>query len=228
MQSKEPSADAVPPIFQHDENLRIHYPFIAGLDEAGRGPLAGPVVAAAVILPGETVIRGVRDSKKIPDKQRKSVFWEIVRTAHAIGVGIVGADVIDSINILQATRRAMGLAVKDLATRPDLLLIDAVKLPDVAAEQRSFIKGESVSASIAAASVIAKVVRDDIMTGYHERYPDYNFRGHKGYSTREHMENIRLFGPCPVHRKSFRKVMDLQLPLDGDLAFEGDRPEGAR
>jgi ribonuclease HII len=183
------------------------------MDEAGRGPLAGPVVAAAVILPPETVINSVRDSKKIPEKQRKSVFWDIVRNAHAVGVGIVSAEVIDSINILQATKRAMGLAVKDLTSRPDLLLIDAVKLPDIAVEQQSFIKGESVSASVAAASVVAKVVRDDIMIGYHEQYPDYNFSRHKGYSTKEHMENIRLFGPCPIHRKSFRKVKDVQLPF---------------
>jgi ribonuclease HII len=214
MNSRQFSPDeSIPQIFIHDENIRRKYPAVAGLDEAGRGPLAGPVVAAAVILPGDTVINGVRDSKKIPEKQRKSLFWEIVRSAHAVGVGIVGADVIDSINILQATKRAMGLAVKDLTTSPDLLLIDAVKLPDVAIEQQSFIRGESVSASIAAASVVAKVVRDDIMFGYHEHYPVYNFRGHKGYSTKEHMENIRLFGPCPIHRMSFRKVKDVQLPL---------------
>jgi ribonuclease HII len=213
MSSRE-LANIIPPIFLHDENLRKNYQVIAGLDEAGRGPLAGPVVAAAVILSAQTVINGVRDSKKIPEKQRLRVFWDIVMSAQAVGVGIVGADVIDSINILQATKRAMGLAVKDLTTRPDLLLIDAVKLPDIDIEQHSFIKGESVSASIAAASVVAKVVRDDIMLGYHERYPDYNFRGHKGYSTREHMENIRLFGPCPIHRKSFRKVVDVQLPLE--------------
>lgn len=214
MNSRQLSPDeALPPIFLHDENLRKNYPFIAGLDEAGRGPLAGPVVAAAVMLPSGTFIDGVRDSKKIPDKQRKKVFWEIIKTASAVGVGIVGADVIDSVNILRATKRAMELAVQDLAIKPDLLLIDALKLPDVAIEQRSPVKGESVSALIAAASVVAKVVRDDIMLGYHERYPDYNFMGHKGYSTKEHMENIRLFGPCCIHRKSFRKVMDLRLPL---------------
>jgi len=206
--------NTIPPIFLHDENLRKHHPFIAGIDEAGRGPLAGPVVAAAVILPRETIITGVRDSKKIPEMQRKSVFWDIIRSAHAVGVGIVGAEVIDAINILQATKRAMALAVKDLTARPDLLLIDAVKLTHIDIEQRSCVKGESVSASIAAASVVAKVVRDDIMLGYHEQYPEYNFRGHKGYPTKEHMENIRLFGPCSIHRKSFRKVMDVQLPLD--------------
>jgi len=206
--------EIIPPIFQHDENLRENYSLIAGIDEAGRGPLAGPVVAAAVILRRGTLIDGVRDSKKIPEKHRKSVFWKIIRNALSVGVGIVGANVIDSINILQATKHAMGFAVKDLTIRPDLLLIDAVKLPDVDIKQQSFIKGESVSASIAAASVVAKIVRDDIMLGYHEQYPDYNFRGHKGYSTKEHMENIRSFGPCAIHRKSFRKVMDVQLPLN--------------
>jgi ribonuclease HII len=205
--------EAVPPIFLHDENLRKRYPLIAGLDEAGRGPLAGPVVAAAVVLPSGTFIDGVRDSKQIPDKQRKKVFWKIIKTASDVGVGIVGADLIDSMNILRATKRAMELAVQDLAITPDLLLIDALNLPDVAIEQQSPVKGESVSALIAAASVVAKVVRDDIMLGYHEQYPDYNFMGHKGYSTREHMKNIHLFGPCRIHRKSFRKVMDIRLPL---------------
>lgn len=213
MQSQKPSIETVPSIFQHDEDLRKNYPLIAGLDEAGRGPLAGPVVAAAVILPAGTSITGVRDSKKIPEQQRKRMFWKIIRHANAVGVGIVDADVIDSINILEATRRAMGLAIRDLTVKPDLLLLDALKLPEIPVEQRSFLKGESVSASIAAASVVAKVVRDDIMLGYHELYPDYNFRGHKGYSTKEHMDNIRLFGPCSIHRKSFRKVTDVQLPL---------------
>jgi ribonuclease HII len=165
------------------------------------------------MLPSGTFINGVRDSKKIPDKQRKKVFWEIIKTASAVGVGIVGADVIDSMNILRATRRAMELAVKDLAIKPDLLLIDALTLPGVAIEQHSPVKGESVSAAIAAASVVAKVVRDDIMLEYHEQYPAYNFMGHKGYSTKEHMDNIRSFGPCRIHRKSFKKVMDMPLPL---------------
>lgn len=209
----------IPPIFQHDETLRRDYPVIAGLDEAGRGPLAGPVVAAAVILPAGKCIDGVRDSKKIPDKQRKKVFWDIIRSACAVGVGIVAADIIDSINILQATKRAMGMAVQDLTERPDLLLIDALNLTDIDIAQQAFFKGESISASIAAASIVAKVVRDDIMLDYHEEYPVYNFRAHKGYSTREHMENIRVHGPCQVHRKSFRKVMDVQLPLGDKDTF---------
>jgi ribonuclease HII len=200
-------------IFIHDEHLRKKYPVIAGLDEAGRGPLAGPVVASAVVLRPGCMIRGVRDSKQIAEKERKKVFWEIITYADAVGVGIVEADVIDRINILESTKQAMRLAVKDLGISPDLLLIDAVNLQGLDIAQRSFTKGESVSASIAAASVIAKVVRDDIMRDHDERYPGYNFGGHKGYSTREHMDCIRKLGPSPIHRKSFRKVKDVPLPF---------------
>ncbi len=207
-----PSVRNVPPIFLHDEKVRQSHPLPAGVDEAGRGPLAGPVVAAAVILPAGQVIEGVRDSKKTSEKYRKDIFWKIVRAAVAIGVGIVDAETIDRINILQSTKQAMKKAVHDLGVTPDLLLIDAVQLPDVFIEQTSIIKGESVSASIAAASIIAKVVRDDIMVDYHGKYPRYNFRGHKGYGTKEHVELIHLHGPCPIHRMSFRKVKDEQLP----------------
>jgi ribonuclease HII len=208
-----PSNTDRPPIFLYDEEIRKDHPVAAGIDEAGRGPLAGPVVAAAVILPGGLIINGLRDSKKVPEKERKRIFWEIVSQAVAISVGITDADVIDRINILQSTKLAMRSAVEELIIRPDILLIDAVNLPDVAIEQNSIIKGESASASIAAASIIAKVVRDDIMRDYHEKYPVYNFKGHKGYSTKEHMENIRLHGPCPIHRKTFKKVADVPLPL---------------
>jgi ribonuclease HII len=199
-------------IFSYDEEVRLLHNIVAGLDEAGRGPLAGPVVAAAVILPSGIVIDGVKDSKKIPEKVRKKVFWQVVRSAVSVGVGIVEADVIDEINILQSTKLAMAYAVKDLSLEPDILLLDAVSLPKVNKLQKSLIKGESISASIAAASVIAKVVRDDIMFDLHEKYPVYNFKRHKGYSTKEHMALIREHGPCPVHRKSFRKVGDVPLP----------------
>jgi ribonuclease HII len=208
-----PSNTDCPPIFLYDEKIRKDHPVAAGIDEAGRGPLAGPVVAAAVILPAGLIIKGLRDSKKVSEKERKRIFWEIVSHAVAISVGIADADVIDRINILQSTKLAMKSAVEDLTIRPDILLIDSVNLPDVAIEQNSMIKGESASASIAAASIIAKVVRDDIMHDYHEQYPVYNFKGHKGYSTKEHMENIRLYGPCPIHRKTFRKVADVPLPI---------------
>lgn len=201
------------PIFLHDEKIRQKYPVVTGLDEAGRGPLAGPVVAAAVVLPSGLVIKGVRDSKKVAEKERKNIFWDIVQMADAVGVGIVEADTIDRINILQSTMRAMRMAVEDLGMNPDILLIDAVTLREIGIKQKSIIRGESVSSSIAAASIIAKVVRDDIMIEYHEKYPAYNFKRHKGYSTREHMEYIQKCGPCPIHRKSFRKVMDIPLPL---------------
>lgn len=210
---ESPSTQTVPPIFLFDEKIRQKHPVIAGLDEAGRGPLAGPVVASAVILPQGLVVEGIRDSKKIAERERKKIFWEITRNAVAVGVGIVEAEVIDRINILQATKHAMMAAVEDLGVKPDLLLIDAVKLSDIDIKQESIIKGESVSASIAAASVVAKVVRDDIMLDYHEQYPVYNFKGHKGYSTKEHMECINIHGPCPIHRKSFRKVADAALPF---------------
>ena len=214
MSSRKYTSDKkAPSIFLYDEEIRREHSLIAGLDEAGRGPLAGPVVAAAVILPEGTVIEGLRDSKKVAEKERNKLFWEVVRKALSVGVGIVGADIIDRINILQSTKRAMKEAVEDLGMTPDILLIDAVRLPDIDIEQRPIIKGESISASIAAASIIAKVVRDDIMCDYHETYPGYNFRGHKGYSTKEHMELVNMLGPCPIHRMSFRKVRDEQAPI---------------
>ena len=203
----------IPPIFLHDEKVRLEHPLIAGLDEAGRGPLAGPVVAGAVILQSGLVIDGLKDSKKTTEKDRKRLFWEIIRNAAGVGVGIVHADVIDRINILQSTKLAMKTALEDLGTRPDILYIDAVKLPEVDIRQCSIFKGESISASIAAASIIAKVVRDEMMFDYHEMYPLYNFRGHKGYSTKEHMEAVNKYGPGPIHRKSFRRVKDIQLPF---------------
>ena len=203
----------IPQIFLHDEKVRLEHPLVAGLDEAGRGPLAGPVVAGAVILPPGLLINGLKDSKKTTEKSRMKLFWEIVRNASGIGVGIVHADVIDSINILQSTKLAMKTALEDLGTRPDILYIDAVKLPEVDIRQCSIYKGESISASIAAASIIAKVVRDEMMFDYHEMYPLYNFRGHKGYSTKEHMEAVKKYGPCLIHRKSFRRVKDVPLPF---------------
>lgn len=216
----------VPPIFLYDEQIRLKHPVIAGLDEAGRGPLAGPVVASAVILPGGLIIPGTRDSKKISENQRKMIFWEVVNHAIAVGIGIVVADVIDRINILQATRSAMKLAVEDLVIRPDILLIDAVKLADIDIRQQSIIRGESVSASIAAASIVAKVVRDDIMLDYHEKYPVYGFMEHKGYPTKKHIECINSYGPCPIHRKSFKKVNDIPFHMKG-FRVEGSVDRGS-
>lgn len=199
-------------LFLYDEKIRGTYPVIAGIDEAGRGPIAGPVVAAAVVLSPGFIIDGLRDSKLLSEERRKRLFWDIVYSATDIGIGIADTDIIDRTNILKSTKLAMEIAVKDLLKTPDILLIDAVKLPDIKIAQKSIIRGESVSASIAAASIIAKTVRDDIMLAHHKDYPVYNFKGHKGYCTEEHLERIRLHGPCPIHRKSFRKVMDLPLP----------------
>jgi ribonuclease HII len=201
-------------IYRHDESFRRRgFQRIAGIDEAGRGPLAGPVVAAATVLPSMKRIEGLRDSKEVPEKERESLFHDVVCCALDIGVGVVDAETIDRINILRATKLAMEIAVRDLSSKPDLLLIDAVKLPEICIEQVSLIKGESMSASIAAASIIAKVVRDGIMRDHDRRYPEYGFAKHKGYSTKEHIENILHYGPCPIHRKSFEKVMTLELPL---------------
>jgi ribonuclease HII len=204
-------------IYRYDESFRSRgFHRIAGIDEAGRGPLAGPVVASAVVLPSMKKIRGLRDSKKVPEKERESLFLDILCSCLDIGVGIVDALTIDRINILRATKMAMQMAVKDLTSGADLLLIDAVKLPSVSIEQVAMIKGESKSASIAAASIIAKVVRDGIMHQYDGVYPEYGFSRHKGYSTKEHIEKIILHGPCPIHRKSFERVLSLELPFEGE------------
>ena len=201
-------------IYKHDKAFRERgFKFIAGIDEAGRGPLAGPVVASAVILPADLRIAGLRDSKKVPESKRASLYWEILLSSLAIGVGIVEHDEIDRINILQATKLAMEKAVADLCITPDALIIDAVALPSVSIKQFSIIKADAKSASVAAASLIAKHTRDTIMLRYHSLYPEYNFNKHKGYCTEEHLHLLKLHGPCSIHRKSFRKVMDLELPF---------------
>lgn len=202
-------------IYRYDESHREKgFKVIAGIDEAGRGPLAGPVVAAAVVLPSGKKIEGLRDSKKVPAKEREVLFRDVLCTSLDIGVGIVEADTIDRINILESARLAMELAVQDLSSKADLLLIDALRLPSLDVEQVSLIKGESKSASIAAASIIAKVVRDGMMLTYDALYPEYGFGRHKGYSTREHMDRIVTYGPCPIHRRSFRRVLTLELPME--------------
>ena len=201
-------------IYQHDEAFRGRgFKSIAGVDEAGRGPLAGPVVAAAVVLPADLRIEGLRDSKKVPEQERLYLFWDILSSSLDIGVGIVEHDEIDRINILQATKSAMGKAVADLRMSPDALIIDALTLPSISIKQFSIIKADSKSASVAAASLIAKYVRDMIMLRYHSLYPEYNFKKHKGYCTQEHLRLLDIYGPSNIHRKSFRKVMDLNLPF---------------
>lgn len=178
---------------------------IAGMDEAGRGPLAGPVVAAAVILDPEKPVYGVDDSKKLSPKRRAALKMEIEEKALAIGVGIVDVETIDRINILEATRLAMKKAVAALDPVPDLLLIDAVKISDLTIPQEAIIKGDALSVSIAAASIIAKETRDEMLRAYDALYPEYGFASHKGYGTKQHMEAIRTLGPLPIHRRTFIK-----------------------
>ncbi len=180
--------------------------FICGVDEAGRGPLAGPVVAAAVILPEDETFIYLNDSKKVTEKRREALYEQIVSKAVSYGIGIVSHDIIDEINILQATYRAMRSAVENMDIRPDVCLVDAVTIPDLGdIEQVPIIKGDAKSVSIAAASVLAKVTRDRMMAEMGERYPQYGFEKHKGYGTKAHMEAIREFGPCPEHRRTFIK-----------------------
>jgi ribonuclease HII len=201
-------------LYAFDESIRKNgFSIIAGIDEAGRGPLAGPVVAAAVILSTRIRIDGIRDSKKIRQKERESLFYKILVSAEDIGLGIVDSEEIDKINILNATKLAMEKALEDLRLMPDLILIDALTLKSIKTKQISLIKGESKSASIAAASIIAKVIRDGIIMSYHEKYPQYGFDKHKGYATVFHLERIKEYGPCTIHRKSFKKVMDIMLPF---------------
>lgn len=204
-------------LYEFDDSMRTHgIGLIAGIDEAGRGPLAGPVVAAAVILPAKARIDGLRDSKRVPERERDQLYNEILHTATDIGVGAVDAVTIDRFNILVATRMAMEMAVMDLVEIPDLLLIDALILPSLKLEQKAVIKGDAKSASIAAASIVAKVVRDRIMRLCGSRFPSYGFEKHKGYGTKDHIDSINRLGPCCIHRKSFRPVEELSLPFPPD------------
>jgi ribonuclease HII len=182
---------------------------LCGVDEAGRGPLAGPVVAAAVVLPRGIVIKGLRDSKKLSPKMRLTLYDEITNVAKGWSVGIVGPREIEEINILRASLAAMGEAVRGLGERFDLVLVDGrFKFPmDV--PQTAIIKGDESSQQIAAASVVAKVTRDRIMQDYHEKYPQYNFFKNKGYGTREHKAAILEFGPSPIHRRTFKGVKEV-------------------
>ena len=181
------------------------YKVICGVDEAGRGPLAGPVCAAAVILLEHLEIPGLTDSKKLTDKKRRALFPVIQERAIAFGIGFASEQEIDEINILQATFLAMRRAMEQLKVRPDLALIDGNRETDFGLPVHTVIKGDSLSLNIAAASVLAKVSRDDVMLRLAETYPAYGFDIHKGYGTRAHYEALEKFGPCPIHRKSFLK-----------------------
>lgn len=181
------------------------YKLIAGIDEAGRGPLAGPVAAGAVILPENCRILYLNDSKKLSASKRDELFDEIKEKAVAYGVGIVSPERIDEINILQATLEAMEEAVKAMDIEPDMLLIDALAIPALPYKQTGIVKGDAKSVSIAAASIIAKVTRDRIMMDIDKIYPEYGFASHKGYGSKAHIEALKKYGPCPVHRKTFIK-----------------------
>ena len=171
----------------------------------GRGPLAGPVCAGAVILPKDAEILYVNDSKKLSGKKREELYKEITDQAIAYKTVFMNHEVIDEINILQATYKAMRQAVNELNPQPDLLLIDAVHIPELEVKQVSIIKGDAKSFSIAAASIVAKVERDHLMEKYDELYPEYGFAGNKGYGSKEHIEAIKKYGPCPIHRRTFIK-----------------------
>lgn len=174
-----------------------------GVDEAGRGPLAGPVCAAAVILPAGLEIPGLNDSKKLTDKRRRALFPIIQEQALSYGIGIASHEEIDEINILQATFLAMERAIRQLGIRPDMALIDGNQARDFGIPVQTVIKGDSLSANIAAASVLAKVTRDDIMLEMAKKYPEYGFESHKGYGTKAHYDKLREFGPCEIHRRTF-------------------------
>lgn len=177
---------------------------IAGMDEAGRGPLAGPVVAAAVIMPLDDIIPGVDDSKKVSEKKREILFEKIKEKAIAYKIVAVDEKTIDEINILEATKKAMKECVAGLSVRPEIVLVDAVKL-DLGVPSKAIIKGDALSYSIAAASILAKVFRDRLMESYDETYPAYGFKKHKGYGTKAHIDAIKEIGPCPIHRRTFIK-----------------------
>ena len=185
------------------ENKYSDLAYVAGIDEAGRGPLAGPVVAAAVILPKDIFLPFLNDSKKVMEKRRDVLFDEIKQNAIAYGIGIASNTLIDEINILQATYEAMREAINSLEKTPDVLLVDAVHIPDINIKQVGIVKGDAKSVNIAAASILAKVTRDRIMVEYDKIYPEYGFASNKGYGTATHIAALKGIGPCAIHRKSF-------------------------
>lgn len=202
-----------PSLLGFEEHARRRgYRCVAGIDEAGRGPLAGPVVAAAVILPDICELPGLTDSKQLSARQREALYPQIRRQALAVGVGLCDAAVIDRINILQATLQAMRQAVTRLSTPADFLLIDGISTIALPLPQQTIKQGDARSLSIAAASVIAKVVRDRLMVIYDRRYPGYGFAGHKGYGSAAHLEAIARLGPSPLHRRTFRGVREHVAP----------------
>ena len=189
-------------LYEH-EAAREGFACICGVDEAGRGPLAGPVCAAAVILPPDIQIEGLNDSKKLTDKKRRALYDVITEQAVSYGIAFADEQEIDEINILQATFLAMRRAVEKLTVAPDFALIDGNRAPGLSCRERTVVHGDALSASIAAASILAKVTRDRLMEEYDAQYPQYGFAVHKGYGTQRHYAALREFGACPIHRQSF-------------------------
>jgi len=195
-------------LYNYENRLKNEgYYLIAGIDEAGRGSLSGPVVAAAVILPCQLFIPNVKDSKKLTSQKRAKLYYSILNKAKDVGIGIVEANIIDRINIAQASYLAMKKAILELKELPDYLLVDGFKIPHLDISQLPLIKGEDKSISIAAASIVAKVYRDNIMIKYDKKYPQYFFKKNKGYGTKEHLKALLKFGPSEIHRKSYKRVM---------------------
>ena len=194
---------------ERTENLKVYekkydsYSYICGIDEVGRGPLSGPVVAGAVILPKNCDILYINDSKKLSEKKREELYDIIMKKAVAVGIGYSTPERIDEINILQATYEAMREAISKLEVEPDLLLNDAVEIPQVSIKQVPIIKGDAKSISIGAASIVAKVTRDRLMCEYDSVFPEYGFASNKGYGSQSHIDALKTYGPCPIHRKSF-------------------------
>lgn len=210
-------------LYQYEEQLEdLGIKYIAGVDEVGRGPLAGPVVVAAVILPLNLRIKGINDSKKLSLKKRNELYKIILNEALAVNVSFIDERVIDEINIYEATKKGMLEAISGLKIKPEHVLIDAMPLRELAIAHTSIIHGDALSASIGAASIIAKVTRDEYMDKMDIKYPNYGFNHHKGYCTKEHLEALEKYGPCEIHRKSFapvKKFYTKQLTLD---LFEED------
>lgn len=209
--------DRITRMYSYERQLwAMGYRLVAGLDEVGRGPLAGPVVAAAVILPGELILPGIDDAKRLSGRRRQELYQQIRENAVAVGVGMIHPDGIDEASVMLATYKALIKAVGDLSVQPDYLLIDALHLPNVSQPQAPVVGGDAQSASIAAASIVAKVIRDEYMIEMDREYPEYGFANHKGYGTAEHRAALERYGPCPIHRKSsdgVRSVLSLSLPF---------------